>query len=130
MKLAQGEYVAIERIESLYSGSPYVAQLFVYGDSLQSYLVAILVPDPIRLATVASSVWEKTISSDDQEKLDEATKDPQVLAVLLKELDKEAEKNGLRGSGLWRLSWRSQTNNLLQVRENQADVRHTEAIYR
>lgn len=44
-KLAQGEYVAAEKIEMAYSKSYFISQIFVYGDSLQSYLVAIVVPD-------------------------------------------------------------------------------------
>ena len=34
-KLAQGEYIAPEKIEDIYIRSPFVAQVFVDGDSLQ-----------------------------------------------------------------------------------------------
>uniref|UniRef100_A0A8C2G568 Long-chain-fatty-acid--CoA ligase n=1 Tax=Cyprinus carpio TaxID=7962 RepID=A0A8C2G568_CYPCA len=45
-KLAQGEYIAPEKIENIYIRSEAVAQAFVHGDSLQACLVAIIVPDP------------------------------------------------------------------------------------
>lgn len=34
-KLAQGEYIAPEKIENIYTRSDPVAQIFVHGDSLQ-----------------------------------------------------------------------------------------------
>ncbi|KAK7144096.1 hypothetical protein R3I93_015066 [Phoxinus phoxinus] len=45
-KLAQGEYISPEKIENIYIRSEPVSQLYVHGDSLQSCLVGIIVPDP------------------------------------------------------------------------------------
>uniref|UniRef100_A0A8C0SE43 Long-chain-fatty-acid--CoA ligase n=1 Tax=Canis lupus familiaris TaxID=9615 RepID=A0A8C0SE43_CANLF len=44
-KLAQGEYIAPEKIENIYVRSEPVAQVFVHGESLQAFLIAIVVPD-------------------------------------------------------------------------------------
>jgi long-chain acyl-CoA synthetase len=44
-KLAQGEYVAPEKLENTFVKSGFVAQIYVHGDSLQSELVGIVVPD-------------------------------------------------------------------------------------
>uniref|UniRef100_A0A8C9Q3R3 Long-chain-fatty-acid--CoA ligase n=1 Tax=Spermophilus dauricus TaxID=99837 RepID=A0A8C9Q3R3_SPEDA len=44
-KLAQGEYIAPEKIENVYLRSEPIAQVFVHGESLQAFLIAIVVPD-------------------------------------------------------------------------------------
>ena len=54
-KLAQGEYIAPEKIENVYGRAGCVAQSFVYGDSLEASLVAIIVPDPEAFPSWAKS---------------------------------------------------------------------------
>ncbi len=45
-KLAQGEYIAPEKLENIYVQSKYVQQIFIHGDSLQTSIIAIIVVDP------------------------------------------------------------------------------------
>ena len=45
MQLSQGEYVAPEKIEDVYGRSRFISQLFVYGDSFESFLVAVVLLD-------------------------------------------------------------------------------------
>ncbi|CAD8049638.1 unnamed protein product [Paramecium sonneborni] len=44
-KLSQGEYIAPEKIEGIYTRVNGVTEAFVYGDSSKSYCIAIIVPD-------------------------------------------------------------------------------------
>ncbi|XP_031624513.1 long-chain-fatty-acid--CoA ligase 1 isoform X2 [Contarinia nasturtii] len=44
-KLSQGEYIVPDKIEAIYVKSQYILQNFVYGESLKSGIVAIVVPD-------------------------------------------------------------------------------------
>ncbi|KNE68493.1 hypothetical protein AMAG_12669 [Allomyces macrogynus ATCC 38327] len=78
LKLAQGEYVAPEKLENTYTLSPLVQQIFVHGDAFQSQLVAIVVPEPAALVTFARS--RLAIDSEDVPAL---CRDPKVVAVVL-----------------------------------------------
>ena len=60
-KLQQGEYVAPEKIENVLSDSSYIEQIFVHGDSLQNYLIAIIVPNK---AHVVEFLKKKGIECD------------------------------------------------------------------
>jgi fatty acid CoA ligase FadD9 len=47
LKLSQGEFVAVSKLEAVFGDSPLVRQIFVYGNSARSYLLAVVVPtDP------------------------------------------------------------------------------------
>ncbi|MCW2686236.1 MAG: putative long-chain fatty-acid--CoA ligase [Mycobacterium sp.] len=46
LKLAQGEFVAVARLEAIFAGAPLVRQIFVYGNSERSNLLAVVVPTP------------------------------------------------------------------------------------
>ncbi|KAH9682772.1 Long chain acyl-CoA synthetase 6 (peroxisomal) [Citrus sinensis] len=54
-KLAQGEYIAAEKIENVYAKCKFVGQCFVYGDSFNSALVAIVSVDQDALKAWAAS---------------------------------------------------------------------------
>ena len=44
-KLQQGEYIAPDKLEGAFGLIDLIKQIFVYGDSLQSYVVAIIIPE-------------------------------------------------------------------------------------
>ncbi len=50
LKLAQGEFVAVAKLEALYSTSPLIRQIFVYGSGERSALLAVIVPTAEALA--------------------------------------------------------------------------------
>nr|XP_054773184.1 long-chain-fatty-acid--CoA ligase 5-like [Lytechinus pictus] len=54
-KLSQGEYVAPEKIENVLMRSPLVGQVFVHGESLQSYNIAVIAPEEEELTKFAEN---------------------------------------------------------------------------
>jgi fatty acid CoA ligase FadD9 len=44
LKLSQGEFVTVSRLEAVFVESPLIRQIFVYGNSARSYLLAVVVP--------------------------------------------------------------------------------------
>ncbi len=46
LKLAQGEFVSVSRLEERYvAGSPFIRQIFIHGSGLWAYLLAVVVPE-------------------------------------------------------------------------------------
>ncbi|MCW1431083.1 carboxylic acid reductase [Novosphingobium sp. JCM 18896] len=52
-KLSQGEFVAIARLEALYTQSPAIRQIYVYGTSERAFLLAVVVPSDELVADFA-----------------------------------------------------------------------------
>ncbi|GJJ70329.1 long-chain acyl-CoA synthetase [Entomortierella parvispora] len=92
-KLAQGEYVAPEKIENVLSARcNLVAQLFVHGESLESTLVAIAIPEPETFVPFATAITGGSTSD-----VAVLCKDPKVIDAFLKELEKAGKAGSLRG---------------------------------
>ncbi|RIA88588.1 hypothetical protein C1645_725835 [Glomus cerebriforme] len=90
-KLAQGEYIVPEKIENVYSKHELVSQVFVYGDSLQPSLVAIIVPNEEMLLK-----WAKQ-NNLGKKSSQELCKDPKVNGYFLQTLIKYGKANDLKG---------------------------------
>jgi len=89
-KLAQGEYVAAEKIENILLQSSFIAQVWVYGNGEQDHLVAIVVPDPEALAP-----WAKEIGLKGDIK--EICQSEKTRTLLLEEILKFSKQSKLRG---------------------------------
>ncbi|WP_416970872.1 carboxylic acid reductase [Streptomyces sp. 4F14] len=50
LKLSQGEFVAVSRLETLFLAAPPVHQIYVYGNSERAHLLAVVVPTPQALS--------------------------------------------------------------------------------
>ncbi|KAI5078310.1 hypothetical protein GOP47_0005981 [Adiantum capillus-veneris] len=91
-KLAQGEYIAPEKIENVYSRSKYISQCFIYGDSFNSNLVAVAVVEPEEV-----SKWAKSRGSKYVNDLEQLCKDPQMRAAVLADMNALGHEAKLRG---------------------------------
>jgi len=96
IKLAQGEFVVIEEVENAYCTCPIVSQIFVYGDGLREFLVAVVEPDRAELRKVYDSVH-----ADDAEKAEPTVKqmceDPAVKKRVLEMFNEAHKKSGMTG---------------------------------
>ena len=88
-KLSQGEYVAAEKIENVYAHSPLIGQSFVYGDSYQSCLVAIIVPDEEVVMKWAADSGDTSLANANMPTL---CKSPQLKDDIMADIKKLAAK--------------------------------------
>ncbi|KAA8889273.1 carboxylic acid reductase [Nocardia colli] len=73
LKLSQGEFVTVANLEAVFASSPLIRQIYIYGSSERSYLVAVIVPteaalrdtDPDALKTaLAESIQQLAKGAD------------------------------------------------------------------
>ena len=88
------EYVAAEKIENIINQSLFIGQSFVYGDSFQSALVAIIVVDEEVVLKWAADTNDPSLAGLD---LIALSKTEAMHNQLMKEINSLAKKNGLHG---------------------------------
>ncbi|KAK9900334.1 acetyl-CoA synthetase-like protein [Cystobasidium minutum MCA 4210] len=86
LKLSQGEYVALEKVENTYALSPIVAQIYVHGDSLRDHLVAVVVPEPVAFGEFLRKMGKSP--SSDAAAAANTLRDPEVIEATFQELSK------------------------------------------
>lgn len=92
-KLAQGEYIAPAKIEDIYAQSPYILQIFVYGDSYKSCLVGIVVPN---FPLIQESFKKKSVADINFENNDVLRSNAEIKKFLLEELTNVGKMSKLK----------------------------------
>jgi long-chain acyl-CoA synthetase len=100
-KLSQGEYITPEKLENIFSLSPYIANSFIYGDSLRSCTVAIFVPETDKVKQWAQENGKCQNLMHNLGKntgdLEAAAKDPVFKKLVMDDLLRLATENKLSG---------------------------------
>jgi fatty acid CoA ligase FadD9 len=64
LKLAQGEFVTLAKLEAEFGNSPLVRQIYVYGNSAQPYLLAVVVPTDVNASKSAIAESLQTVARE------------------------------------------------------------------
>ncbi|KAK0621558.1 hypothetical protein B0T17DRAFT_494349 [Bombardia bombarda] len=91
VKTLNGEYIALEKLESIYRSAPVVANICVYADEQKAKPIAIIVPAEPALKKLASSIG---VSG---ESLEELVHNKKVQQAVLRELQNTGRAGGLSG---------------------------------
>lgn len=90
IKTLNGEYIALEKLESIYRSAPVVANICVYADSTKAKPIAIIVPAEPALKKLAEQVGAEG-------SIEELVHNKKVQAVVLRELQAAGRAGGLSG---------------------------------
>lgn len=89
-KLSQGEYIAPEKIENIYTRHPLVAEIYMYGDSLKSFNVAVVTPNKDEFLKFVKNYSEELSHKSFEELCD----DPKIAELVVDKINKEVNKEG------------------------------------
>jgi len=89
-KLAQGEYVAGDKVEEAYKKNDLVKEMFIYGDSSKSYLVTVVIPDKDKIEAIGKELGLEG-------SFDDLLKNNDLKRRVLEELNKTAANGKLNG---------------------------------
>ncbi|ORA97154.1 oxidoreductase, partial [Mycolicibacter minnesotensis] len=106
LKLAQGEFVTLAKLEAVFGNSPLVRQIYVYGNSAQPYLLAVVVPTP---EAQAGFETEAALKAGIAESLQQVAKDADLQSYevprdFIVETEPFTLENGLL-TGIRKLAW-------------------------
>eukprot|EP00026_Physarum_polycephalum_P001160 Phypoly_transcript_01161.p1 GENE.Phypoly_transcript_01161~~Phypoly_transcript_01161.p1 ORF type:complete len:1153 (+),score=144.83 Phypoly_transcript_01161:137-3595(+) len=89
-KLAQGEFVSPERLENIFQKCTFVSQILIHGDSLDSFLVALVVPDDFQVLNLAKKLGLESSSYH------ELCQNPQIIDAIQQDMRDIAKQMELR----------------------------------
>ncbi|EPS40014.1 hypothetical protein H072_6184 [Dactylellina haptotyla CBS 200.50] len=91
VKTLHGEYIALEKLESVYRSCAYVANICIYADPQKAKPVALIQPHEANVKTLARDLG---VGSDELETI---AHNPKIQAAVLKDLISVGRKGGLAG---------------------------------
>jgi fatty acid CoA ligase FadD9 len=105
LKLAQGEFVTVAKLEAVFGNSPLVRQIYVYGNSAHPYLLAVVVPTEEALERYGADALKPAIADSLQNVAKEAgLQSYEVPRDFLVETTPFTLENGLL-TGIRKLAW-------------------------
>ncbi|ORA35098.1 carboxylic acid reductase [Mycobacterium aquaticum] len=149
LKLAQGEFVTVAKLEAVFGNSPLVRQIYIYGNSARPYLLAVVVPTEDALSRYESAELKTAIAESLQDVAKAADlQSYEIPRDFLVETTPFTLENGLL-TGIRKLAWPklkahygdrleqlytdladSQANELRELRQNGAQAPALETVSR
>ncbi len=91
------EYVALEKLEGVYSLNPLFASLLIHADSTRSHLVVLGVADPLVAVSLVETTTGQKFAPADIALLEQAVQDKRVRKAVVQALTKVGKEHKMNG---------------------------------